>query len=151
PALLPDGTLLYVSPVPAAKETIVGNSALFAQVLQGPPRQLTFGLPVSDPTVLSDGRILFVSSGGSKSATRSALYTINNDGTEISAYAGQHDSPALLRRPRELWDGRIAFVAGREPTAVQAAAEFVLSARPFNSRAQLLPKSEARIYSIQPA
>jgi hypothetical protein len=148
PALLADGTLLYISPVPGSKGT--SNPALFSQALRARPRQLTFGLPVSDPTVLSDGRILFVSPGGSKSASGSALYTINNDGTEISAYACQHDPPAWLRRPRELWDGRIVFLAGREPTSAQTAAEFVLSAKPFDSRAQLLPGSNARIYSIQP-
>jgi hypothetical protein len=153
PALLGDGTLLYVSPVPMAqgKPSSRGGPALFAQGPGGRPRQLTFGLTVSDPIVLSDGRILFVSPGENKSFSGSALYTINNDGTELSAYAGQHDAPAWLRRPRELDDGRIVFLAARDTGSFEAKTEFVLSARPFSSRAQLLPNSSAGIHSVQTA
>jgi len=101
--------------------------------------------------VLGDGRILFVSTGPSQTPSGSALYTINNDGTELTAYAGQHDRPAWLRRPRELYDGRIAFLASHDERCSEADAEFVSSARPFASRAKLFPNSKARVHSIQPA
>ena len=41
------------------------------------------------------------------------LFTINNDGTEVTAYACQDDGVDFVRRPRELGDGRIAFLAAR--------------------------------------
>lgn len=154
PALLGDGTLVYVSPVPrfGGAQYSAKKPALFAQSIGGAERQLTFGLAVSDPTVLSDGRILFVSTGAGESFSGSALYTINNDGTEVSAYACQHDAPAWLRRPRELEDGRIVFLATDNPaSSSKAVAEFVLSARPFQSRAQLLTNTEAQFGSVQQA
>ncbi|HTL15748.1 MAG TPA: hypothetical protein VL793_00845 [Patescibacteria group bacterium] len=151
PALLADGTLLYVSPVPVAQnEKPRVTTSLFAQTPGARPRQLTFGICVSEPTVLSDGRILFVSAGANKTPSGSALYTINNDGTEITAYAGQHDPPAWIRRPRELEDGRIVFLAGNQPAA-PTDAEFVLSARPFKSRSKLFPNRDTRVYSVQSA
>ncbi|HZR19438.1 MAG TPA: hypothetical protein VFE51_19280 [Verrucomicrobiae bacterium] len=147
PALLGDGTLLYVSPAPTAG-TVVAKPSLFAQSSGARARQLTFGMAVSDPTVLSDGRILFVSPGAGKPDAGSSLYTINNDGTELTAFACQHDRPAWLRRPRELDDGRIAFLAGNDSSFRDADAEFVLTAHPFSSRARLLSSSTARISSI---
>ena len=148
PALLGDGTLIYVSPVP--KLGVASNlaSALYAQGPDGRGRQLTFTTAnVADPTVLSDGRILFVATF-SNSVPGSALYTINNDGTEITAFAGQHDGPSRLQRPRELDNGRVAFIAA--PMSSQdTTAEFVLSARPFHSRGPLLPNVKTRIRSVQ--
>jgi hypothetical protein len=41
------------------------------------------------------------------------LFTINNDGTEVTAYACQDGGADFVRRPRELGDGRIAFLAAR--------------------------------------
>jgi hypothetical protein len=156
PALLPDGSLLYVSPVPKLGIAApVGSSALYVQSPVGTPRQLTFSAAnVSDPTVLADGRILFVSAQpgvmSSPSGAR-ALYTINNDGTEISAFAGQHDAPSLLRRPRQLDGGRIAFVVSSLAQPQDSSAEFVRSANPFRSRAALFPDLRAHIWSVQPA
>jgi hypothetical protein len=164
PALLGDGSLLYVSPVPATNERAgTVPSALYVQPRNGIARQLSFSsVNISSPTVLSDGRIMFVSSqpmgagatwlslkGGGQSAeplpeNGQALYTINNDGTEVSAYAGQHDRPAAIRRPRQLPDGRIVFLSDNQ-------AEFVASARPFNSRASLLPGAPGRVCSVEPA
>ncbi len=155
PALLADGSLLFISPVPKPDPTAspARASALFAQPLGGPPRQLTFSsASIFDPTVLSDGRILFVStqpSGASNGETGRALYTINNDGTEILAFTGQHDEPRSIQRPRQLDDGRIVFLAADAPATQASTAEFVLSSRPFRSRAALLPNSRARIRSVQ--
>jgi hypothetical protein len=62
PALLPDGSLLFVSPV----QKVVGTCAscepsLYVQYRGAPIQQLTFGnMGVFSPTVLGDGRILFV-------------------------------------------------------------------------------------------
>jgi hypothetical protein len=153
PALLSDGTLLFVSPVP--KRGTRNASALYEQSRGGKVNRLTYStLPVRYPTVLSDGRILFVSSQLSavnNAEPGLALYTINNDGTEITAFAGQHDEPSSIHRPRQLADGRIVFVVSDPATLAAGTAETVSSARPFRSRARLLPNSSAPIRAVQPA
>jgi hypothetical protein len=157
PALLSDGSLLFVSPVPklGVPNPPTAPSALYVQPRGGTPHRLTYGTsPVRDPTVLSDGRILFVSSQpsvGNNVSTGLALYTINNDGTEISAFAGQHDDPTSIQRPRQLEDGRIVFVAANAASLQASTAETVLSARPFQSRALLFPNSNAPVSAVQPA
>jgi len=156
PALLGDGTLLYVSPVPTPSGSASTRpSALYAKARHSQARQLTFGTSaISSPTMLADGRILFVSAqfaDGTNGAVGQALYTINNDGTELSAFAGQHDSPRAVRRPRQLEDGRIVFVTGSSPASHCTTAEFVRSANPFHSRAQLVPGSDASISAVQPS
>jgi hypothetical protein len=161
PAWLPDGRLLFVSS-PADGKSGKGASlpALFAQSIRGGrAERLTFGAAgATDPTVLADGRICFVSGApgeGSAELRRTGLYTINNDGTEVTAYAGQHDSPAMIRRPRELSGGRLAFLAA-DVRASQGRGcvwriESVRSARPFASREQLWPDLALRFWSVEPA
>jgi hypothetical protein len=153
--LLADGSLVFASPVPKlGKEgAAVWPPQLYAQLPGAKPRQLTFGAGgAADPTVLLDGRILFVSatSPGSPGPARGlSLFTINNDGTEITAFACQHDPPALIGRPRQLPDGRVAFLAADLGSAVvEGSAECVRMARPFLSRAKLLPGLSARLRSV---
>jgi hypothetical protein len=102
--------------------------------------------------VLADGRILFVGTTpgvGSNAPSKSALYTINSDGTEISDFAAHHDKPMPIRRPTELEDGRIVFLTSPSPTNQFARAEFVSSAAPLRSRKSLFaPATEVR--SIHP-
>jgi len=157
PALLPDGSVVFASPVP--KE---GNSPrsptppqLYAQLPGAKPRQLTFGLGgAADPTLLPDGRILFVSAlspGPAGLARGLSLFTINNDGTEITGFACQHDPPALLARPQLLRDGRVAFLtAPLDRAVVEGTAECVRMARPYLSRAKLLPGIGADVSSVGP-
>lgn len=157
PALLPDGSLVFASPVGETDglTSSGGFPALYVQPPGGKPRQLTFSsVGVADPTVLADGRVLFVSAQPSAAANATvglALYTINNDGTEVAAFAGQHDEPSLIRRPRQLEDGRIVFLVSSPANPGVSWAEFVRSARPFASRAALLRDASARIRSVQPA
>ncbi len=157
PALLPDGSLVFASPVPR-----LGNPGatgptpqLYAQLPGAKARQLTFGAAgAADPTVLLDGRILFVSAtspGPADSSRGQSLFTINNDGTEVTAFACQHDPPALIGRPRQLLDGRVAFLAsGLQSAVAEGSAECVRMARPFLSRAKLLPGLGARVRSVCP-
>lgn len=112
---------MFSAPVPRGgagvrEEPLGERPALYTLSLTGgPPVRLTFGLlGATDPTVLADGRILFVSgvpSGERGTASGTSLFTINNDGTEISPFAGQHDPPARVGRPRDSGDGRILFLA----------------------------------------
>jgi len=157
PALLPDGRLVFASPVPKLSPPDAGVSRpqLYACLPGGQPCQLTFGLSgASDPTVLADGRILFVSAVSLDTTGPGralSLFTINNDGTEITAFACQHDPPALIRRPRQLPDGHVAFVASGLDSAVAAgSAECVRMARPFLSRAKLLPDLKSRVSAVAP-
>ncbi len=87
PALLPDGSIVFASPVPKIGGTNFNQSqpALYVQSPGGKPRQLTFSSrAVTEPTMLADGRILFGSPLPAESSN--ALYspavgTINSDGT----------------------------------------------------------------------
>jgi hypothetical protein len=77
------------------------------------------------------------------------LFTVNNDGTEITAFACQHDPPAIIGRPRLLPDGRVAFLAAGLGSAVaEGSAECVRMARPFLSRAKLFPHLSANVRSV---
>jgi hypothetical protein len=157
-ALLPDGGLVFASPIPAANPEADGvvPPQLYAQNFGEKPRQLTFGPGGAwDPTVLLDGRILFISTPGRaepNSISPGALYTINNDGTEVMAFAGQHDRAASIERPLELGDGRIAFLVAAEGSILPGGtAEFVRSARPLAIRTPLLPNLAVPARSVQPA
>jgi hypothetical protein len=158
PALLADGSLVFASPVPriGGTQTSQPPSALYAQAPGGQPRRLTFGtLRGSDATVLSDGRILFVCEKSPEPANPAAgpeLFTVNNDGTEITAFAERLDPGVVIERPRELADGRVVFLVSKsEGGTPDGPAEYVHTARPFQSRAPLFPAVTARVRSVQPA
>ena len=155
PALLPDGSVVFASPVerPGKPGAAAPAPQLYAQLPGARPRQLTFTVSgAGDPTVLLDGRILFVSAtspGQAGSARGWSLFTINNDGTEVTAFACQHDPPALIGRPRQLPDGRVGFLASDlGSAAARGSAECVRMARPFLSRAKLFPGLGARVGSV---
>ena len=119
PALAAHGELVFSSPVPKAGRLWTTRElvALYGQMPGQAPRRLTFGPDSAiGSTVLRDGRVLFVTAKArdDRHAPRHlCLFTINNDGTEVTAYACQEDGVDNIRRPRELGDGRIAFLADR--------------------------------------
>lgn len=158
PAVIAGGDLVFASPVPPADAawTTGKPAALYAQKAGRAPRRLTF-TPHSavEPTVLADGRILFVTvQPGLQAADgpRLALFTVNNDGTELTAFAGQHDGGwPVLARPRALGGGRVGFLAAEQHLARELTrAEGVRLARPQQSRARLLPDSNSRCRSVEP-
>ena len=157
PILLPNGSLVFISPVPKANAAKANQrpSALFVQSPEGQPRQLTFSSsPVVDSTVLSDGRILFamMQYSTSNAPPDCALYTINNDGSEITAFADQRIPASLVAEPRQVSGGRIAFVASRAGSSLQdGPAEFLRMARPCQSASLLLSNVTAHIQSVQPS
>ena len=158
PALLPNGSLVFASPVPKIGKANYSQpaSALYVQSPGGQPRRLTFSSrAITEPTMLSDGRILFVLTqppDSSNSVSGPALFTINNDGTEISAFAGPEDPASTIQQPRLLADGRVVFLVSKSGSdSPGGSAEFVRTARPFQSRAPLLPGVTARVCSVQPA
>ena len=157
PALLPDGGIAFVSPVPKTGGTQPAQpTALYVQSPGGVPRRLTFSSRgITDPTMLSDGRILFVSTlppESSNSASGPALFTINNDGTEITAFAGPEDRNSTLQQPRLLADGRVVFLVSKSGSdSPGGVATSVRMARPFQSRAPLFPEATTRVRSVESA
>ncbi len=158
PAVIAGGALVFASPVPPAEAlwSPPTPAALYAQRGAQAPHRLTF-TPHSalDPTVLADGRILFVTvqpGSAAPDGPRLALFTVNTDGTEPTAFAGQHDGGwPLLARPRVLGDGRVGFLAAeRHATRRFTRAEGVRLARPMYSRAELMPEVNGLCRSIEP-
>ncbi|HEX7528192.1 MAG TPA: hypothetical protein VF425_03725 [Thermoanaerobaculia bacterium] len=144
PTLLADGSVVFVSPVPRPEEGWFPKdpAALWALAPGGAsPKRLTYGTAsAADPTVLADGRILFVSAMPPESSPpRVSLFTVYNDGTGVSPYACQHDGSGEIGRPRELPDGRIAFLSRATRSGRGGVTEVVSPSRPWMSRRELLP------------
>jgi hypothetical protein len=156
PALLSNGELVFVSPVPglAGHGPNAPRPAVYAQGARGPARRLTFApADVTDVTVLGDGRIMFVTALGTSSpasaqAVPCGLFTVNNDGTEFSLYAGQHERPMALRRPREIGK-RIVYLASADQNGPDGFwGEAVRTARPFSQQERLFPFATGSCRSI---
>ena len=157
PAIAAHGELVFSSPVPKAGRlsTTSEPAALYGQLPGQAPSRLTFGPDNAvDATVLRDGRILFVTAearDNNQSPKRSCLFTINNDGTEVTAYACQGDGVDFVQRPRELDDGRIAFLAARtEEPESKAWVECVKPAAPFATRSSLFTFRGVGCRSVEP-
>jgi hypothetical protein len=155
PVLLPNGGLVFLAPVTKIGSSNVSRS-LYVQAPKGEAHRLTFtSSDISDPTMLADGRILFVEHrrcGPAKGDHAYALLTINNDGTEVTEYSSLPDPTVPLRQPRQLVDGRIAFLlAPSEAASSKQTAQFVRSSRPFHPPVPLLPDEMRNIYSVEPA
>ena len=142
PTLLADGSVVFVSPVPGPEDGwFPKNPAALWALTPGDasPKRLTRGTAsAADPTVLADGRILFVSAMPPESTPpRVSLFTVYNDGTGVSPYACQHDGSGEIGRPRELPDGRIAFLSRVSRSGRGGVTEVVLASRPWMSRREL--------------
>ena len=157
PAIAAHEELVFSSPVPMAGQlwTSPTPAALYGQIPGKAPGRLTFGPDcAAGATVLRDGRVLFVSAeprDNLHSPRHLCLFTINSDGTEVTAYACQDTGVDFIRRPRELGDGRIAFLAERmEEPGPLGWAEGVRSAAPFATRGSLFPFSSVGCLSVDP-
>ncbi len=144
PAIAAHGELVFSSPVPKAGQLWTGAKpiALYGQMPGQAPRRLTYGPDsAAGAAVLRDGSVLFVTAkprDDRRAPPHLCLFTVNNDGSEVTAYAGQDDGVDFVGRPRELGDGRIAFLAGRTEVPGPAAwAESVRSGAPFVTRGGL--------------
>jgi hypothetical protein len=150
PALLADGSVVFTSPVPGPGGSWFPKipSALWALAPGATsPKRLTWGAAsAADPTVLSDGRILFVSAMPPEASPRVSLFTIYNDGSGVSPYACQHDGAGGIARPRELPDGRVAFASFPPGPGRNATDEVVLASRPWASRQAFAPEPSPRLH-----
>jgi hypothetical protein len=157
PAIIANGDIVFSSPVPKVGQTwkTAKPAALYVQGSDSPPRRLTFGAGAAvEPTVLRDGRILFVSAHPAEDSAAPpnlGLFTVNTDGTELTAFALDRDGGSLVHRPRELMDGRVGFLAAAaEAHAAGIWAESVRLARPFASRARLFSFPTSNCRSVEP-
>ena len=157
PALAAHKELVFSSPVPKAGRLSTASepAALYGQMPGQAPGRLTFGPDSAvDATVLRDGRVLFVTAearDNGQSPKHLRLFTINNDGTEVTAYACQGDGVDFVQRPRELGDGRIAFLAAStEEPGGKAWAECVKPAAPFATRGSLFAFRGIGCRSVEP-
>jgi hypothetical protein len=144
PALLADGSVVFASPVRGPEDGWFPKNpaALWALAPGGAsPKRLTWGTAsAADPTVLQDGRILFVSAAPPESSPpRVSLFTVYNDGTGVSPYACQHDGSGEIGHPREMPDGRITFLSRTTRSGRGRVTEMILPSRPWMSRRELLP------------
>ena len=157
PAIAAHEELVFSSPIPKAGHLWATSTpaALYGQLPGQAPRRLSSGPESSvGATVLRDGRILFVTAkprDDHHASRHLCLFTINNDGTEVTAYACQEDGVDFVRRPRELGDGRIAFLAARtEESDSMGWAECVKSAAPFSTRNNLFAFQNEACRSVEP-
>jgi Hydrazine synthase alpha subunit middle domain len=157
PAIAAHGELVFSSPVPKAGRlwTAPEPAALYRQMPDQAPNRLTFCEDSAvGTTVLRDGRILFVSAkprDDHNERRHLCLFTINNDGTEMTAYACQEDGVDFIQRPRELGNGLIAFLAGRtEELGPMGQVECVRPAAPFATRGSLFAFRSAGCRSVEP-
>jgi hypothetical protein len=156
PALLPNGDVVFSSPVPKIGSTWTALPAamIYAQTRGQQPRRLTFGTTAAvEPTVLYDGRVLFISArpqsvpGGE---LRLGLFTMQSDGTEVTAFAFNDDGPQIVRRPRELLDGRVSFLTASAESAASLSADTVRKGRPFQSRGPLFSFAMSSCTAVEP-
>ncbi|MCO1332771.1 hypothetical protein MO867_00330 [Microbulbifer sp. OS29] len=77
-----------------------------------------------NPTVLSDGRVLFNRWDNAGGVDKLSLYTVNPDGSDLAIYYGYHsqntgteETQAIFNRPQEMPDGRL-LVTLRSPSGI---------------------------------
>jgi hypothetical protein len=112
PAWLPDGRIVFAAPAPD------GSRALYTiDPSSDDVRRITFsGTDAADPTVLRDGRVLYVGVSRDRDADGApGLFSVHPDGTGVALF---HDAtPArAYARPRQATDGSVVFLARGERT-----------------------------------
>jgi hypothetical protein len=108
---VPDGGIVYAATLPGIPPVsgVGGRTALFvADGEGGAPAQISFGAGLdTDPTILTDGRVLFASWRPSPDGPgRLGLFTIHPDGTGFTPF---HLAGADLAYPVQQADGDVRF------------------------------------------
>jgi hypothetical protein len=97
-AWLPDGRIVWSARVQGSGAA--SPHALHVGKGDGTPgERITFGNDDTEPTVLSDGRILFASARAAETGARSVLCTVHPDGSGLAPF---HAAALPLARPRQL-------------------------------------------------
>ena len=137
PAYLPDGRIVFSSTRQKSSQAVLINEGKPQFIAQDEARtEPAFDLHVisadrtqidqidfnqsddRDPTVLSDGRILFTRWNHFPGKDQMDLYTVNPDGTDLQLYygaqshmTGTNGSPVEFVHAHEMPDGRILIIA----------------------------------------
>ncbi len=160
PAYLPDDSIVFASTRQRESKAMLGNQSRpqYTYVTEADNDFRAFTLHVIDadreeikqisfgkghdiyPTVLDDGRILFLRGDDTSNRNRDrlSLYTMNPDGTNVSIYYGFHspsgtdsDGQGALAKPMEMQDGRI-LVSYRERETTQMGGDiYAIDARNY--------------------
>jgi hypothetical protein len=155
PAYLPNGEVVFSANVSAPyyqskdKET----HALFTCGLDGSnTRRITFH-PPSDlaPTILSDGRLLFVSQSTNSSNPVSRLMSGRLDGTEVELFHHAGSNHRLTGRGRETPSGEVIFIETETGNQLKGSLVSVSMKRPLHSRSDLSSHIEGSFQSASPA
>ena len=135
--------------------TAPGSStpALFTCEMDGAHlRQITFApLGVTDPLLLSDGRLAISLTTEVGDGVSASLFTINTDGTDLFPFAALHGPAARRAMPCELSGDRVVFV--ESPFArddVGGALLAVWSTRSLESPVAMAPGETGRYLSPAP-
>jgi len=127
----------------AVKSSDDDRVSLFTSLMDGSNiRQITFAPHgVSDPLLLSDGRLLFSMGSGGASPPSSTLFTVNTDGTDVFPFAGQHEPLSRLSAPCETDGGEVVFVESRGEGESGGSLSAVSRTRSLTSRRAMASES----------
>jgi hypothetical protein len=155
PAFLPDGGVVFSAHVsdPHNQSKDKENHALFTCGLDGSnTKRITFH-PGSDhaPTILSDGRLLFVSQSTDSSKPISRLMSGRLDGTEVELFYHAGMNHGHVGRGRETPFGEVIFIETITGTQRKGRLISVSLKRPLHSRSDLSSNIEGNFHSASPA
>lgn len=154
PTYLPDGRIVFSSlgvERPAENNGEVAY-ALYTCALDGSEvKRITFH-PHQDfaPTVLQDGRILFISWQVYPLPGASALLIARSDGTGIELFYQNQQGGHQSSRAWETKDGQVVFVESNESNLVAGKLIAVYLKRPLHSRVNLASGIEGNFHSVFP-
>ncbi len=149
PAYLADGSIVFSAP--AADLATEARHALYTAGPAGAdPMRVTFhpGLDFA-PTVLRDGRLLFVTRGSPASPV-SRLFTMRSDGTMVELF---YESPGGGRQSGRAWetpDNRVVFVESADSDAPDGHLLVISEHRPLHSRIDLGSGIGGAFHSVFP-
>jgi hypothetical protein len=115
-------------------------------------RRVTFDpFGASDPHLLSDGRLLYSGGHAAFAQRGTALFTINTDGTDVSAFAATHEQPALRGMPCETDDGQIVYVESNADTPLGGGTLVAVArTRSLHTRRVIAPAVDDAYHSPSP-
>lgn len=156
PAYLPDGRIVFSAVKAEApdarenRETVA--HALYTCALDGSDiERITFH-PESDfaPTILRDGRVLFIASKAEPSVKGSKLLAMRYDGMWVELFYESQHSGWQHGRAWEIADGKVIFVESDTRTAFGGRLVAISNSRPLHSRREVAADLEGQFHSSCP-
>jgi hypothetical protein len=108
----PHNRVAYCAGSTGALQPGTSCAALHTSRMDGTqPRQITFNPHgVGDPLLLSDGRLLYAGGRPPGSGGGTSWFTVNTDGTDVSAFAAAHEPQAIRGMACETERGQVVYV-----------------------------------------